>query len=148
MKKLFTFAFVMAMGALMIVHAEDAPVAPTDGSKIGFSKTEYDFGTIKSGSPVSHEFEFKNDGTAPLVLTNVKASCGCTTPSWPKEPIAPGETGKISATYNNAGAGNFNKSVTVTTQGGETVVLYLKGVSEAPAGDTPVMPTITPIQKP
>ena len=76
---------------------------------------------------VRWEHLFKNEGTAPLTLTNVKASCGCTTPSWTKEPIAPGETGKVAAEYNMARAGGFNKSITVTTAGGETVVLYIKG---------------------
>lgn len=73
----------------------------------------HDFGKIKQGVPVTHEFKFKNTGKVPLVITNVQASCGCTTPDWSKEPIAPGGEGFIKATYNASGMGGFNKTVTV-----------------------------------
>jgi hypothetical protein len=142
MKKIFTFALSLALGAFITVNAQS-----TDGSKIEFTKTDQDFGTVKTGNPLTYTFEFVNKGTAPLVLSNVKAACGCTTPNWPKEPIAPGAKASITASYNNTGPGAFNKSITVTTMGGETVVLYLKGNAEAPAGDG-ATPTITPIKKP
>ncbi|MBK6339125.1 MAG: DUF1573 domain-containing protein [Bacteroidetes bacterium] len=128
MKKLLTIC-LMFIG-LAGINAQEVPTTPVplpDGSKIVFKETEYNFNSRPMGTPVSHEFVFKNEGTAPLTLTNVKASCGCTTPSWTKEPIAPGETGKVAAEYNMARAGGFNKSITVTTAGGETVVLYIKG---------------------
>ena len=73
----------------------------------------HDFGKIKQGVPVTHEFTFTNTGKTPLVITNVQASCGCTTPNWSKEPIPPGGTGFIKATYNAASMGGFNKTVTV-----------------------------------
>lgn len=73
----------------------------------------HDFGKIKQGVPVTHEFKFTNTGKTPLVITNVQASCGCTTPDWSKEPIPPGGQGFIKATYNAAAMGAFNKSVTV-----------------------------------
>ena len=64
-----------------------------------FEKTEHDFGKIdEAGGRVSTEFVFKNEGMAPLVLSNVRASCGCTTPSWTKEPVEPGQTGTITVT--------------------------------------------------
>ena len=63
-------------------------------------ETSFDFGTIKEANGnVSHVFKIKNTGDAPLVLTRVIASCGCTTPEWTKEPIAPGKTGDIKITY-------------------------------------------------
>jgi len=97
-------------------------------SQIQFSKVEHDFGDIPQGEPVTCEFEFTNTGDADLILLTVKASCGCTTPEWPKEPIAPGKTGVIKAVYNAAGLGTFNKSVTVTTNAGsEKTTLRLKG---------------------
>lgn len=142
MKKILTFAMCLALGAFIAVNAQS-----NDGSKIEFTKTDHDFGTVKTGNALSHTFEFVNKGTAPLVLSNVKAACGCTVPSWPKEPIAPGAKGTISSSYNNTSAGAFNKSITVTTLGGETVILYLKGNAEAPTGDN-AAPTITPIKKP
>ena len=68
---------------------------------ITFEKTEHDFGKINEGDGrVTTIFTFKNEGMSALVLSNVKASCGCTTPNWPKEPINPGETGQITVTYN------------------------------------------------
>ena len=85
------------------------------GPNIEFVKTTHDFGKIPQGKPVAHEFEFTNTGDEPLLLIKVKASCGCTTPSYPREPIAPGESAKIKAVYNAASAGRFQKSVTVTT---------------------------------
>lgn len=73
----------------------------------------HDFGKIKQGVPVTHEFTFTNTGKIPLVITNVQASCGCTTPAWSKDPIPPGGQGFIKATYNAASMGGFNKTVTV-----------------------------------
>ena len=75
--------------------------------------TVHDFGKIKQGVPVTHEFTFTNTGKTPLVITNVQASCGCTTPAWSKDPIPPGGKGFIKATYNAASMGGFNKTVTV-----------------------------------
>ncbi|MBX7225081.1 MAG: DUF1573 domain-containing protein [Chitinophagales bacterium] len=120
MKRLFT-SFVAILLVALTSFAQDG------GSKIKFTESEFDFGKKPVGTPVTHEFEFVNVGTSPLVLENVRASCGCTTPQWPKEPIAPGQKATISATYNMGHAGAFNKSVTVTTKDGETIVLYIKG---------------------
>lgn len=79
----------------------------------GWESAIHDFGKIKQGVPVTHEFTFTNTGKTPLVITNVQASCGCTTPAWSKDPIAPGAQGFIKATYNAASMGGFNKTVTV-----------------------------------
>ncbi len=79
----------------------------------GWESAVHDFGKIKQGVPVTHEFTFTNTGKTPLVITNVQASCGCTTPAWSKEPIPPGGQGFIKATYNAASMGGFNKTVTV-----------------------------------
>lgn len=93
-----------------------------------FAKETHDFGKIEQGKPVTHVFEFKNTGTDPVVINDAQASCGCTKPSWTREPIMPGKTGTVSATFNAAAAGQFTKSVTVTSnaEAGQTV-LYLKG---------------------
>lgn len=84
---------------------------------ITFEKTEHDFGQINEGDgKVSTQFEFRNDGMEPLVLSNVKASCGCTTPEWPRQPIEPGAVGHITVTYNpNGRPGRFTKTVTITS---------------------------------
>ncbi len=89
--------------------------AQKDDLNVTFAEESFNFGLVNEmGGKVTHDFEFKNDGTSPIVLKSVKASCGCTTPDWPKSPIAPGATGKISVTYNPQGRpGTFLKTVTV-----------------------------------
>lgn len=98
--------------------------------EMDFKKTEHNFGTIKEeiGS-VSTQFEFTNTGKSPLIIQRVSASCGCTTPSYTKEPILPGKKGTISATYSTVRRpGTFNKTIRVYTNVPDTVyVLAIKG---------------------
>jgi Protein of unknown function (DUF1573) len=89
----------------------DAPVVAV----AAFEAQNFDFGKIKQGVPVTHEFKFTNKGKVPMVITNVAASCGCTTPDWTKDPIPPNGQGFIKATFNAAAVGGFNKTVTVTS---------------------------------
>ena len=90
-----------------------------------FNKTEHDFGEIASGTPVETVFTYKNVGEAPLVITDVKSSCGCTIPKdWSREPLAPGESGKFTVKFNGKGTNKVTKVVTVTANtktGRETV---------------------------
>lgn len=80
-----------------------------------FAAEDYNYGVVPAGTKVTHQFKFKNTGSEPLTLTRVKASCGCTTPSYSQEPIAPGEEGYIDVLFNTAGkSGVQNKTVTVT----------------------------------
>ncbi|MET3502657.1 putative small secreted protein [Mucilaginibacter rubeus] len=98
--------------------AANAPVAK-------FEKESHDFGKIKEGDKVSYDFKFTNTGKSPLIITNARATCGCTTPTWPKAPVKPGESGIISVTFNSAGkSGLQDKQITVTanTQPAETMV--------------------------
>jgi hypothetical protein len=101
-------------------------VFSANAQKLEFDELVHDFGTINEelGS-VTHAFKFKNVGDKPVVI-NVKAACGCTTTGWTKEPVKPGETGEILATYRTS-AGPFNKSLTVTSSGLSPVILYIKG---------------------
>jgi hypothetical protein len=108
------------------------------GPNIKFEKDVYDFGKIDKGQVAKYKFVYKNTGDEPLILTNVRASCGCTTPTWSKEPIMPGQTGFVEAAYNsNVGHGTFAKSITIQTNIPEkSVVLFIKGeVIENPADD-------------
>jgi len=93
--------------------------------KMTFEEEVYDFGTITAGETVEHEFTFENTGESPLVISNAKASCGCTVPSWTKEPIKPGETGNMLVKYNSKGKKNQqNKMVRITAnteKGTETI---------------------------
>ncbi len=95
---------------------------------ITFDKTTHDFGTVKEeDGKISCVFEFTNTGDAKLKLSNVQASCGCTTPQWSRDSIAPGEKGTINVAYNASGRpGGFTKTVTVTSNA-ERVVLTIKG---------------------
>ncbi len=89
---------------------------------LDFEKKTHDFGTINEGDVVEHTFTFTNNGKAPLVITNARGSCGCTVPTWTKEPIAPGGTGEMLVKFNSRGRKNQqNKTVTITanTQSGK-----------------------------
>jgi hypothetical protein len=95
---------------------------------ISFEKTVNDYGTIEQGSDGGAEFVFTNLGKTPLVLSNVRASCGCTVPTWPKEPILPGAKSSIKVVYNTNLVGNFHKSITVNSNAKNSeVVLSIKG---------------------
>ena len=93
--------------------------ADKNKSQIKFEQTVFDFGNIKEdGGKVSHEFTFTNVGEEPLKITSARAECGCTTPEYPKDEIAPGESGTIKVTYNPLGRpGGFTKVVTVRCTG-------------------------------
>lgn len=112
---------------------EAAAFVPTvQGPGIVFASQSYDFGKIKEeDGSVTTTFEFTNNGSEPLILSEVRASCGCTTPDWTKEPVAPGAKGFVKATYNTKGRpGMFEKSITVKSnaaENGGTVVLTIKG---------------------
>jgi|SRR6478609_10631128 len=111
--------FLMAVIAVSFAgYSQTAPAAApkADPSLAAFAwvSTSHDFGKIKLGVPVTHEFKFTNTSKVPLIITNVQASCGCTTPSWTKDPVMPGGSGFIKATFNAASPGVFGKTVTVT----------------------------------
>ena len=117
--------FILCSLILVSIFADAENPAP---SKMKFSALEHDFGNQAQGKPVAYEFEFTNiDTKDAVVLEDVKASCGCTTPTWTREPVLPGKKGVIKAQYNMARDGAFRKSITVTTKDGETITLYISG---------------------
>lgn len=130
MKKLFLLSLfaIMTIGA---ASAQDKQKQdePAYGAKILFEKLEHNYGTIQKGSEGNCEFTFVNNGNEPLILSNVRASCGCTTPNWTKEPIMPGKTGTIKVHYNTNNIGGFSKTITVTSNAVDLprVVLKIKG---------------------
>ena len=95
--------------------------------KIVVKETSFDFGKIMQGKPVFHDFQVVNLDSAPLVIDNVQASCGCTTPEWSREPIAPGGTSIIKVGYNAAAAGYFEKTITLMYAEGMTSMVSIKG---------------------
>jgi uncharacterized protein (DUF58 family) len=101
------------------------------GPQAEFDTKLHNFGKVVEGEKPKHTFMVKNTGDKPLLIKRVRPSCGCTTPGWTREPIAPGEEGKITAQYNSSGRpGNFHKSITVYTNVGEgkSFRLSIKGV--------------------
>ncbi len=103
-----------------------------------FKNEDHSFGNVPEGPSVSYDFEFLNISKEPIVLSNVQASCGCTTPTWPKEPIAPGKSSKITATYNTQGRpGPFSKTITVTSNAGTKVLKISGTVEKAPESSVP-----------
>ena len=89
------------------------PAGPT--TTMEFTETEFDFGTVDSGEKVNHTYKFTNTGSEPLIISNAKGSCGCTVPSWPKEPIAPGASADIQVQFDSKGkSGKQSKRVTIT----------------------------------
>jgi hypothetical protein len=104
-----------------------AESAPPAAESLTLKESEFDFGKIPQGKPVTHVFEFTNTGDKPFALNNVQASCGCTTPEWNKDTIAPGATASIKVGYNAATEGPFNKTVSITYNGAETKQITIKG---------------------
>ncbi|WP_396152132.1 DUF1573 domain-containing protein [Flavobacterium sp.] len=104
------------------------PAAQKPTSPVTWKEISYDFGDIKKGTPVSHDFSFTNTTKQTVIITNVKASCGCTATNYTKTPVKPGETATVTATYNAASAGAFSKTVTVSLNENEVPkVLTIKG---------------------
>lgn len=118
---------LMLLTALLVTINASSQYSQT---KVQIAPVEHDFGVFKEESGrQSFDFVVKNNGTQPLVIQNISASCGCTTPEWTKSPIAPGGTGKVTAIYDPAGRpGAFNKTLTVyTNTTPQTTVLTIKG---------------------
>lgn len=109
-------------------------------AKMDFKKEVHDYGNIKNGANGTCTFEFTNTGNAPLIISNATGSCGCTVPTWPKEPIAPGAKGEITVKYDTKRTGEFTKTVTLTSNSSEpNKVLTIKGNVAAPVeGASPV----------
>jgi len=121
MKKL-----LIASAALIFSAALSAQEKFADHVK--FKVEEHDFGKIKQGVPVTYDFAISNVGKTQVVVESATASCGCTTPVKPEQPIAPGESNKITAGFNAAAPGPFTKPITVKIAGvDETKVIVIKG---------------------
>ncbi len=126
----------LAQEAKTAATQADAPASNPDAIK--FEAEVHDFGTIPEGPAAEYEFVFKNNGTEPIIIQRAQPSCGCTTPSYSKDPVLPGKTGSIKASYGTQGRPNaFTKTITVVTNVG-TKVLTIKGnVEKAPDASVP-----------
>jgi len=96
------------------IFAQSETEEALTGAEIFFAEKSYDFGDIVQGDKVEHVFELENTGSEPLILTDVKTTCGCTAPEWPREPIAPGQKASLKVVFNSTGKiGTQNKVITV-----------------------------------
>ena len=127
MKKIVLFIALLAMVSGMAQAQEKK--SNVNGPEIEFEKTIHDYGEVPYNGNGECEFAFTNTGNEPLIIQKPKSSCGCTVPSWPKEPILPGESDVIKVTYKTTRVGAINKSITVTSNAttNSTVVLRIKG---------------------
>lgn len=138
--------------ALLILLASfffaGAQTTPTPDDVLKLKETEHDFGKIPQGKPVYYNFEIVNTGKEPLKLDDVHASCGCTTPEWSREAIAPGATAIIKVGYNAAAEGVFTKPITITYNTNQTKQLMIKGtVWKAPEGSAPANASVQFLKK-
>ncbi len=131
MKKIILFVMIAVVGitASNAQTAKKAKVAKVEGAGMVFENETIDYGTIAHNADGNRQFVFVNNGTKPLIITNTQGSCGCTVPTTPKEPIAPGAKGIIGVKYATDRVGAFTKTVTVTSnaEGQPTKVLTIKG---------------------
>lgn len=105
---------------------------------IEFNKTQHSYGEIEYLSDGTCTFEFTNTGKEPIVVTNVRSSCGCTVPQWTKDPVKPGEKGEITVKYNTRLAGGFNKTITVTSTGQPNQIILRISGKVKPQGTTEI----------
>jgi hypothetical protein len=129
MKKLFLLSLTMFIPFLFVKAQMVEPSVLFEGvPAFKWDMTLIDLGKTGVDKPVTAMFRFTNTGNAPLIITDVKPSCQCTVPKYSKEPIAPGKTGFIEATYNAHVPGNFTKSISVTSNiQGDITVLTIQG---------------------
>jgi len=126
----------------------DAQVITAVEDPLQLKEAAHDFAKIPQGKPVYYNFDITNTGKTELKLDNVQASCGCTTPEWSHDPIAPGATAKIKVGYNAAGEGYFEKTITVTYNTNQTKVITIKGtVWKAPEGPAPANASVDFLKK-
>lgn len=156
MKKLFTLICLLAFASVVNAQTSDTKVSKKDkntatkyaaentepsaaADNLVLRETEFDFGKIPQGKPVTHIFEFTNTGTTPLALENVQASCGCTTPVWSRDTVNAGNSSQIKVGYNAANEGPFDKSITIYWNGGQSKQITIKGeVWKTPVTSAPL----------
>jgi len=147
-KAILSFAILaMASGAVLaqdkkqVISSAGTPAAAASTlspDNIVFKSDNFDFGTLEEGPAAEHVFTFTNTGKEPLLIQRVQPSCGCTTPDWTKEAVAPGKTGMIKASYGTQGRpGPFEKTMTVFTNAGTKMVTFKGNVEKAPESSVP-----------
>ena len=128
-----------------------APAAPDENAgKFKFKEETHDYGEVPEGPLAETDFEFKNVGKKPIIISDAHCSCGCTVPSWPHEPILPKQTAKIHVAYNTSGrVGPISKEVTINSNAQQSpLVLHIRGTVKAKPVETPPAPAVPPATAP
>lgn len=125
MKKIYFLGLFLFAGLASFAQVKMGDIAPIE--VLQMKETAFDFGRIPQGKPVNHHFLITNSGKEPLVIENVIASCGCTTPEWSTSPVSSGKTTEIKVGYNAATEGSFEKSITVMYNKGQTKTFVIRG---------------------
>ena len=142
MKRLALFLFASFFAFTVFAQSAESAGANTvadnaNAPEIVFDKTVHDYGTVAYKGDGKCEFKFTNTGKEPLILTNVRSSCGCTVPKWPREPILPGQSEVINVEYKTNRIGRINKTITVKSNAQtSSVVLRIKGQVLKPDAQT------------
>jgi hypothetical protein len=138
MKKISFIVILILSVALVNAQTPSQATVAAKPDMLQLKEAAHNFGKIAQGRPVTYNFEVSNSGTEPLVLESVRASCGCTTPEWSKEPIAPGATSVIKVGYNAYAEGMFTKTVTITYNNSQVKTLTISGeVYKSPVTSAP-----------
>lgn len=136
-KAILSFGIILSMAFVASAQESATESINPNAPKMEFEKEVIDYGTIEQNSNGVREFHFKNTGKEPLIISNAVGSCGCTTPEWPKEPIKPGEKAVIKVKYDTNRIGNFEKTVTITSNASTPQkVLRIRGAVKAKADQT------------
>ena len=132
MKKI---AILLFLGVFSItLNAQEKTTEKKEGPVFKFEQETIDYGKIQKGSDGVRTFVFTNVGTTPLIIEQVKGSCGCTVPTKPEKPILPGEKGEIKVKYDTNRTGGFSKSITITSNATEArKIIRIKGLVEKPS---------------
>jgi hypothetical protein len=120
MKKVLATLSILLVSVALFAQTSQTSAPQTQKKAedyVKFAEMTYDFGKIKQGVPVTHDFTFTNISGQPIVIEYASASCGCTTPTWPQGAIAKGKSDKLTAGFNAAAAGKFTKPITVKLAG-------------------------------
>ena len=129
----------LALGLIIAFAFGSFAQTQVGGAEIKFEKDVHDFGKLKQYGNATTEFAFKNTGNSPLIISNCKGSCGCTVPTWPREPIAPGASAVIKVKYDSKRVGPINKSVTISSNASNTpskVIRITGNIDAAPKDAT------------
>lgn len=132
-----------------VAEAAERDAAASNFPVISFDKKEHDFGEIEAKTKVETVFSYTNTGDAPLVITDIKSSCGCTVPQdWSKEPLAPGESDKFTVKFNGSGKNKVTKTITVTanTETGKETVKITAFVKPDPNAVQPAKPSVPQVK--